>query len=171
MLGDGFDMDKLIFLDIDGVLNCELMYENCTQQDLYEKYGYPYCDLSKEKINLLNVLIEDTGSKVVLSSTWRKSNPDKSIQPILEKMGFKGEVIGSTPVLGYKQDIEGSFRGVPRGCEIQSWIDANNFNGKYIILDDDSDMLYCQRENFFRVDSYCGLTPNLVYRATNFLNH
>ena len=42
---------------------------------------------------------------------------------------------------------------------------------KYVILDDDSDMLYWQRNSYFQVDSYSGLTPNLCYRVVNYLNN
>ena len=66
---------------------------------------------------------------------------------------------------------------VPRGCEINAWLelnknlfDDNMSEASHVIFDDDSDMLYRQRENYFRVDSHCGLTPNIVYRATLFLN-
>ena len=40
---------------------------------------------------------------------------------------------------------------------------------KYIIFDDDSDMLLWQRENYFRVDPYCGLAENIIHIATIFL--
>ena len=43
--------------------------------------------------------------------------------------------------------------------------DGNN----YVILDDDSDMLYWQRNNYINVDQYVGLTPKQVYKATRFL--
>ena len=52
---------KIIFLDIDGVLNCKYTKE--------EIFFFPF--VSPKKIELLKQLIERTGAKVVLSSTWR----------------------------------------------------------------------------------------------------
>lgn len=61
-----------------------------------------------------------------------------------------------------------------RGNEIHKWLGDNSDiigeeSNNYIILDDDSDMLYWQRNNFVNVDQYVGLTPKQVYKATRFL--
>jgi hypothetical protein len=77
-------------------------------------------------------------------------------------------VIDSTPILSIKGSD--TFRSIPRGVEIQCWIDDNSFNGRYVIFDDDSDMMLWQTEQYFQVDGYCGLTPNLIYRAERYLN-
>jgi hypothetical protein len=37
--------------------------------------------------------------------------------------------------------------------------------GIWILNFFDSDMLWWQREHFIWVDPYCGLTPNLIYKA------
>lgn len=122
----------------------------------------------------LNHIIEKTGAKVVISSTWRKSHSVQELQELLEKVGFIGEIIGRTPSLYLNKNGEESYT-IPRGCEIDCWL-KNTFDWddlayvRYVILDDDSDMLFQQRENFFRVDGYCGITPNLAYRVINFLN-
>ena len=41
---------------------------------------------------------------------------------------------------------------------------------RYAIIDDDRDMLPEQMDSFFHVDGYYGLTPNTVYRITRHLN-
>ena len=155
------DKLKIIFLDIDGVLNNQLMYEN--REDIIGGKG----KISKKCLDLLNHIIEKTNAKIVLSSTWR-SDEDK--EEFLYGIGLKGEIIGKTPHL--------SFKGALRGNEILQWIKDNRellgcdydlFNS-YIILDDDSDMLLWQANNYYRVDAYCGITPNLAYRVINFLN-
>ena len=38
----------------------------------------------------------------------------------------------------------------------------------YAIIDDDSDMLLWQKDNFFQTDSYSGLTPTTCYKIKNF---
>lgn len=35
----------------------------------------------------------------------------------------------------------------------------------YVIFDDDSDMLLWQKDNFIKIDDYCGLTPSAIYKA------
>lgn len=154
---------KLIFLDIDGVLNSQYMYADRDDEIIDSKGG----KLSKRCIKLLNNITEDTGAKIVLSSTWRT---DKGVESFLCDAGIAGEIIGKTPYIGDRWAL--------RGNEILAWIKENSgLIGKqyheyhsFIILDDDSDMLYWQRENFFHTDAYAGLTPNIAYKATRFLN-
>jgi hypothetical protein len=160
--------DKIIFLDIDGVLNHELFYREKSQDERYEEVGLPQCNIDKTRVEMLNGLIKDTSAKVVISSTWRKGRDVEYLQSILNDAGFIGEVIGKTPSIyvdGYR---------ILRGVEIYNWMDKNakiiGGTPKYVIFDDDSDMLYWQRENFLLVDAYCGLTPNLCYRAKYILN-
>ena len=155
---------KIIFLDIDGVLNHQLFYEKMRQSETYKEIEHPDCDLDPETIELLNGLLETTGAKVVISSTWRKGTTIEELQAILEKAGFKGEIIGKTPI---------GCNNCCRGDEIYRWIkDNDKLLGKpyyefkeYVIFDDDSDMLLSQRANFIHIDSHCGLTPNSMYRA------
>jgi len=55
---------------------------------------------------------------------------------------------------------------------LKNWrikIKTCDFN-KYIILDDDSDMLYWQRNNFICIDGGPGLTENVAYKAIRMLN-
>ena len=64
-----------------------------------------------------------------------------------------------------------------RGNEIHQWIDDNRESvgpyyqfTEYVILDDDSDMLYWQRNNFLLVDRFVGLTNGTVFQAKKILN-
>ena len=73
---------------------------------------------------------------------------------------------------------------IPRGVEIHQWIDTNihSDNGKnwkrktlgvdyqYVILDDDCDMLYIQRNNFIRTNGNIGLTEENCKLAIEILN-
>jgi histidinol phosphatase-like enzyme len=157
---------NIIFLDIDGVLNCELFYRERTKEErLIES---PIRNICKDRVQWLNELCKDVGAKVVVSSTWRHSGL-KYMQEILAEAGATFEVIDITPDL--------RFKGSVRGNEIKLWIDENieklcgvkyyDYN-TYAIIDDDSDMLYWQRNNFFQTDTYSGLTPNTCYRIKRF---
>ena len=166
-------MDKYIFLDIDGVTNSQLWFEKLlkhkkTYNNRLDRFVKKYLD--PDAIKLLNTLVENTNAKVVISSSHRVSYELKELQEAFKIVGFTGEIIGKTPKL-YFVGENGYNYSVSRGEEIMAWLRINNAeNSPYIIFDDDSDMLLKQRENYFRVDNYCGLTPNLIYRATIFLN-
>lgn len=158
---------KVIFLDIDGVLNCERAYRlgHCNYvkwewpdgtEDHHQSFA-PWC---KE---YLNELIDLTGAKIVISSTWRSSGID-FMRKVWELEGMHGEIIGITPNFrSYKINI-------PRGVEIQHYLEEDlkfhhiNWDKdiqkeyieksgieNYIIIDDDSDMLYGQRNHFVHV--------------------
>ena len=160
---------KLIFLDFDGVLNSQLYFKKRRAEKLAGHDLGVAGDLDPEAVGFLNEMIEKTGAKVVVSSTWRIGMTIEELQELLEKVGFKGEVVGITP------DLRGG--SVLRGNEILEWIKDNpaivrgyySDYTDYVIFDGDSDMLYWQRNNYFQCDGYVGLTPNVAYRATRFL--
>lgn len=169
---------KIIFLDIDGVLNHQLWFEEQKEAKdkwcSYDKTRQKMIDPSK--VELLNELIEKTGSKVVISSSWRVHYSINYIREMLSHYGFKGEIIDTTPTLFFR-GLKDYHYSVPRGNEIKAWLETNKdilgekiSKVRYVILDDDSDMLLWQRENFFWVDPYCGLTPNITYKAIRYLN-
>ncbi len=76
-------MEKIIFLDFDGVLNSQLWY-------IRTKGNREIDDLDTEAIGFLNTLIKNTGAKVVVSSTWRLNKTVDELQEILNRNGFKG---------------------------------------------------------------------------------
>ncbi len=158
---------KIIFLDIDGVLNCEDAYlsgeckhREWVWEDGRKDHHQGFCSWSK---NLLNKLIDETEAKIVISSTWRMGGID-FMRKVWELEGMSGEIIGITPSLR----IQGI--SVPRGIEIKYFLEEDlNFSHinwseehqresmkrsgveNYIIIDDDSDMLYNQRNHFIHV--------------------
>ena len=158
---------KIIFLDIDGVLNCEEAYRSgeCQYQEWIWEDGRKdhyqrFCSRSKD---LLNKLIDETGAKIVISSTWRHSGIE-FMRKVWEMEGMKGEIIDITPSMRTK-GIH-----IPRGMEIKYFLEEDlkfthiNWDqdqqresmkrsgvDNYIIIDDDSDMLYNQRNHFVHV--------------------
>lgn len=158
----------LIFLDVDGVLNCEMFYYTASED---EKWN----NICSFRINLLNQLCHHTGAKIVVSSTWRMGNSIEYLQKVFDSAGGNFEVVGKTPNLKSKEFT------LPRGIEINQWIKdnikqeyfgeiANDFQHtlNYIILDDDSDMLLDHWKNFFQCDNYSGLTPNIIHKIKRF---
>ena len=160
---------KVIFLDIDGVLNCEDAYRSgeCKYVEWVNDRGekdhhQSFCSWSKE---CLNKLIRETDAKIVISSTWRHSGIE-FLKKVWELENMEGEIIGITP--NFRGEIKGYT--IPRGCEIEYYLDeilgfahinwSEDLQKKYmdmsgvenyIIIDDDSDMLYKQRGHFIHV--------------------
>ncbi len=156
----------IIFLDFDGVLNNTVHAFNAKGKDWQNQ------ELDRDCIERLNNLIKETGAKVVVTSTWRLNRTVEELQSILNKYGFEGQVIGKTPSYRHLDGVR-----VLRGNEILHWISENeNIIGakyydykRYVILDDDSDMLYWQKDNFICVDAYCGITPKTIFMAKKIL--
>ena len=65
-------VDKIIFLDIDGVLNSYYFYQSKSHQRNVKKNGYDMVNqICKRNLFWLSLLCRLTKSKVVLSSTWK----------------------------------------------------------------------------------------------------
>jgi hypothetical protein len=166
--------NAVIFLDIDGVLNSKLWRESDKYKDLMKSgLNRDLCQFDPEAVSLLNDLIAKTNSSIVVSSSWRRGKTIEELQELFDKVKIKGKVIGKTPALYFISDIEDYKKSVPRGNEIKAWIELNHemFNTKvsdlkYVILDDDSDMLYWQRNNFVKTNNDVGLTLVNVVDAT-----
>lgn len=178
---------KLIFLDIDGVMNHELWFKQRREnvKEVLDKADYEVSMFDPRAIEIFNHIIEKTQAKVVVSSSWRHGRSVEQLQTLFSRLGFKCEVIDKTPTLNFQptsiKTVNGEIQeynySVPRGCEIKAWLEMNKdilgdkmSKVKYAIIDDDSDMLYWQREKYFRTDAYCGLTYNVAYRIINYLN-
>lgn len=123
--------NAVIFADFDGVLNsAKWMHTARMRESRSERM---IRGLDPANVGYLNQLIDRSGAKVVISSSWRylaKDQPELFQQELMTR-GFIGDVIGCTPILGN-----------PRGREIQKWIDDNEHAGPFVILDDSEDMAH-----------------------------
>ena len=127
---------KLIFLDIDGVLN-NMNYTIYTFEMLGRDRAYEIMHKDLDifdpiSLNLLCKLIEHFKDdiKVVLSSTWRLNQ--KGINKVKEKI-FNN--------LGYEIpfDITKRHKDMIRGYEIEQYLFDNNLlTENYVIIDDDT---------------------------------
>lgn len=134
---------KVIFLDIDGVLN--------VIPEGYDDFGGTF---HSNFVDNLRRIIDETGAKIVISSTWRFSGLTKMRQ-MWEHRNLPGEVIDITidsNVL-IKRGVFKFHDEVMRGHEIQEWLDRNQDIENYLILDDDDDFLPNQLNNFVRTSN------------------
>jgi len=168
--------DKIIFLDIDGVLN-PTHYMNALYNmwkasfgeiKSHDGYGQIFFD---QNCDALKRIIDVTGAKIVLSSTWRMEGEQK-MKDMWRDRRLAGEIIGITPTEVQLVDagVEEFYDAVCRGSEIDYWINQNNFTGTYVIIDDISDMLPSQSSRFVKLNGYIGLTYLDADRAIEILN-
>lgn len=93
--------------------------------------NYPF---SKESIQHLNEIIDVTGCKVILSSSWRHTSGLAGTQKKLEENGFKYKLHDMTPT---------SLQNSQRGNEIAHWLKWNEaFDADIAIVDDDWQDIY-----------------------------
>ena len=176
----------VIFLDFDGVVNSEKWmvsrFEKVDTNTISAQY--PFYEIDPDAVAQLNRIIAETGAKVVVSSTWRLGRTPEQLTEILAHHDFKGEIIDVTPHFYVKSH----GYTVPRGCEIEWLLKQKKFQRinwsiekqleyvekaevkNYVILDDDSDMLYNQREHFVQTSWKNGLTAELADRCIEILN-
>lgn len=177
---------KITFLDFDGVLNV-------MSQD-HDIYGSIFHQHLTENFKQL---VDETNTKIVASSSWRKNGLDEMKAMWVER-GLAGEIIDVTPSLYLQKNGSIQFwnnkmsrhptekisgYSIPRGCEIDYWLknESKNFGkvSSYVIIDDDCDFLFTQRNNFVQcsnnfshvdnVEGY-GLTTECTKMAINILN-
>ena len=165
---------KILFLDIDGVLNSiDNDYALCAlwEIDKANKSRDEFGVLFDERcVRWLKWIIEKTGCKIVLSSTWRMKGL-REIQTMWEMRDLPGEVISITPTSVSMEIINlyaATNNDADRGYEIQEWLNNNKKWLKYCIVDDDNDML--KNQNFVRTEKQIGLNYKTAHSIMAILN-
>ena len=154
---------KIIFLDIDGVLNEEKSRSRCC--------GYKGIDDNKAK-NLAKI-VEETNAKIVLISTWKDDwrKTDKSHQGMMANYLDRKLKKQGLAVLDKTKSIDKNGFHFSRGEGILQYL-ADNKVEKYVILDDyQFDYDSCGLSDYYiKTDAYNGgLTKELVGRAIQIL--
>lgn len=154
---------KVLFLDIDGVLNS---VQSCM---FYNEKGYDNGGLSVRDpkfceyacMHLRNLLKEIPELKIVVSSTWRSGRSAEELQDLLSSSAGlpAGVVVAKTP----KSDG-------PRGLEIMAWLSEHPEVERYVILDDDSDMQGCL-EHLIQTDSRVGFSRADYEHVLKYMQH
>src|SRR3954468_17708772 len=134
---------KIIFLDIDGVLNCD---------KTPNPRKFPYI-VDKRLLARFKKLLERTGAKAVLSSSWRCAPAGR----------FAGKNYG-VPFIDVPPDKPKS----PRRKEMLAWLAAHPKVTRYAVLDDEDDEL--DDLPLFQPSAKTGLTMEIVKAAEKYLN-
>jgi hypothetical protein len=134
---------KVIFLDIDGVLN--------TNSDR---------EISNDKLKLLSELVSKTGADVVLSSSWRygwnqpeKNQPGTRIYNLKQLLKDNDIVIKDTIGLDLTKSIQ-----------IKNYLSTNVINN-YVVLDDEP----IDSTNLVQTNGDVGLTQADCQRIAHLL--
>ena len=158
-------MKRYMFLDIDGVL--------ASYEFLKTRRGF----IDPDKIALLNQL---EGVEIVISSSWGYDNG--RTEKTLRGCGLK------LPIVGYTDHFHTDW--FCRGNEIEKWLHDNcggmctkygldgegipyykhsNTDYEYVIVDDDTDMLLGQKDNFVHVDREFALQESDIEKIKTIL--
>jgi hypothetical protein len=107
---------KVLFLDIDGVLNCASSFVNAKTRNV----------LDSGMIKQINHVVLQTGCSIVISSTWRLLFELEELKQVLRDAGLIARIIGVTPRLGRRDN------------EIISWMADNPEVTHFAVIDDDT---------------------------------
>ena len=150
---------KVIFLNIDGVLNHEQHYKWLmeTNEPTPMQRTYPYTEFNPESCRLLREIIWETDAKLVVSSSWRLDGLAK-LNKLFRFFGLPN-AFDVTPCLN-----------TARGIEIDAWLGSHPEVDKYVILDDDEDMNEHQLPYFIKTNPYGdGLNKKVKDKAIKIL--
>jgi hypothetical protein len=137
---------KILFLDIDGVLN--------THKSIGQ-FGVDFID--RAMVILVARIVQVTGAKIVLSSTWRVDDKDRAL--VVRELAQHGlELHDCTPVLAIGDRCD----------EIAAWLSNNSHVQRFAILDDWPDAEISG--SFFRTNENTGLTHEIAENVIDHLN-
>ena len=137
------DCMKIIFLDIDGVLNCD---------KTPNPRKFPYV-VDKKLLARLHGLLERTKARVVLSSSWR-----------CDPVGLLAAKHWGVPFIDVCPDKPKS----PRGKEMQQWLADHPRVTRFAVIDDEDDEL--DDLPLFQPSSETGLTPEIAKGVERYLS-
>ena len=172
---------KIIFLDIDGVLNSFATFNEIHKE--WEATGVRRVAIDLNKVLLLKEIVDNTGAKIVLSSSWRTFCKVKHGKLVTKNQNFHDllEILENNGLSIY--DVTPKLRSGIREEEIRKWMEKKDIES-FIVIDDDCADLQgfigkeLVKTSFIKTDGkgkymaeLSGLTPSHVEEAINKLNN
>ena len=143
---------KVIFLDFDGVITIP-----------------PKWHLNANKIKWIKKIVDETGAKIVVSSSWRMN----SVEETIDKMIRHPKICPRNKMLLWfvdnLYDVTHTYKGL-RGQEIKDWLNEHPEVENYVIIDDDGDMLDEQIYHFIQTNYEHGIGESETIYAIKILN-
>lgn len=146
---------KILFLDIDGVLNSEVFFKSASHSDSITSRFDPIC------VELIKKLVEEFSLQIVISSTWRYGATDRLMHELKNS-----KLIGYL----YHEWFTPVIHPAHRGKEIKLWLDLHPEVIDYIIIDDDENILEEQMGRFVKTDLHEGMTEEHFNRVRAILS-
>lgn len=152
---------KILFLDIDGVLNQHIKH-----------HDNEYNGVNSDSMFNLNRIIKTTGCKLVISSAWRYMTKEnhmtlKGFEWMLRTHGLICKDMDDYQIVGITAWDESHFK--TRERQITQWITMSNYNiRKWCAIDDLQ--LALPVTNFVQTNGSVGLHFNDVERVIGILN-
>ena len=169
-------MEKYLFLDFDGVLNTTSYAKRLRKEgvDPFDEFGAMF---GPDAINNLRSIVEQTGCKIVLSSTWRNEGM-MMMRALWDNRNLPDKIYSMTPVLlstTYNDARNGDLFTIPernaKSLEIQAWLQINAKEPfEYVIIDDENVFFYSQQEHLVQTEEYDGLTINKAQEVMRILD-
>lgn len=125
---------KVIFLDIDGVLNNDNFWEQ--RRMVFDKTGKWNPKFDEEKVKILADVVRQTGAKIILTSTWR-GGFFKDEDKLIPKPDFNDCIELDLAFKKYNIEMydKTSGRGSNRQDQIKQWLSENEVEA-FVVIDD-----------------------------------
>ena len=165
-------MNKVVFLDIDGVLNIREFQSDMKKDTPKDEFGYAFDPVAVA--NLAHI-IEETGADIVISSSWRFYGVPK-LRKMWEIRNLPGSVLDITPntvsdEMLLNADLDEMELGVCRGNEIKEWLSKHKGEvSNYVIIDDFDDLLQEQMGHAVITNTLIGISESDAEKAITILN-
>jgi hypothetical protein len=131
---------KIIFLDIDGVLNhADFLYGKHPVTSAADNYPHSVEAFDPAALARLQRIIDATGAAIVISSSWRVIFKCEEIVAWLRNRGLRARFAGKTGRILTPHPNGTGQEEVPRSDEIGDWLAGCPDVTAYVILDDDGD--------------------------------
>lgn len=139
---------KVVFLDIDGVLNNAVHLVHSTKHMCLE--WDPNC------ISNLKRILDTTSAKIVVCSSWRAGQDLESLTSLFELYGLGKYILGFTPFLGWENDDD---------KQITTWFKIIDDPVKYDLIYDFVKKEFLGENERFHVESFVVLDDDISYKT------
>ena len=174
------ELQRYLFLDIDGVLNT-IRFSNYLIDHDEDEVDEDGALFDPEAVNNLACIIEKVPDlKIIISSTWRLKGWEW-MNRLWVKRQLPGAIYSFTPVLEVvcfvdkinRKDSTSVYPYGTRALEVNEWLrlyaGQNSLSYKYVILDDFNDFLVLQQEHVIITDPNLGITKEDVVKTLELL--
>lgn len=153
------DAKKIVFLDVDGVLNSDKFYNELLEEEGIDCFREDILD--QRAISRVARIIRDTEAHVVISSSWRWDI--QSMNRLLEQLNAFGIEPVDTTIMDMRVNMS-------RADEIKLWLEQHPDVTNYVVLDDDIMNIEEVGRHHIKTNMNRGLETNHVEQAKKILN-